>query len=182
MNGAAICYVSFADKRAKYPSKVIPHLYGLAQVQAHSPEVMAFLTANGLPSSPAGLLVDGQWLFQSGLLEALHEKVRAFPYVRKNIPCDAPQSLAATLRDGGDCEDYSVLIAAVLSTWGASWRFVTAGDETDPYRHIWVQVLGAGQPGGQWYDLDPKGSQKGLPFDVGVSEEKYPVRRYWRLA
>ncbi len=131
------CYGSFADKAAKYPG-VVREI--VEKAQAGVPFVPAF----------ANLL-------------ALHEWARAGRYVPElddlgnPSRCDDVQAVPKTLAQGGDCDDWAVVILAGAMRAGWQARIVTGGDPQDPARHVWVEI----HDGTRWVPLDAKGSQPG---------------------
>jgi hypothetical protein len=134
---AVKCYESFADKAAQYPGVVR--------------EIVEKASA-GIPFVPA---------FPD--LLSLHEWARRGRYVPElddlgnPSRCDIVQAVPKTLRQGGDCDDWAVVILAGAMRAGWSARVVTGGDPQDPARHVWVEIF----DGTRWVPLDAKGSQPG---------------------
>lgn len=67
----------------------------------------------------------------------------------------SPEVLLSMPEPQGDCDDFSMLTAAVLKLWGYEVRFVTsAADVTQPnmYSHVWVRVRL--KMSGEWLDMD----------------------------
>lgn len=86
-----------------------------------------------------------------------------FNYVRDNIRYvkDVHQvetlSTAAKTMQGriGDCDDQTVLLAAMLEAVGYPTRFAVAAYRSGNFEHVYLQVLGHGQ----WISLDPTENQ-----------------------
>lgn len=51
----------------------------------------------------------------------------------------------------GDCDDKSILLAALLHSIGHTVQFIAVAFQPDNYSHVWVQDLIRGK----WVDLDP---------------------------
>jgi transglutaminase-like putative cysteine protease len=75
-----------------------------------------------------------------------------------------------TLLDAGagDCDDKSILLAALLNSIGHRVRFIAIAFEPDEYCHVWVQdyIDGLG-----WLDLEPTepiGCGERIPGDGAV--------------
>lgn len=86
-------------------------------------------------------------------------EVRAlFSFVQNNIRYVRDITGYETLRTpektlevgGGDCDDKSVLLAALLESIGHPTRFVAIGFEPNTYHHVYVETL----VGKQWVALD----------------------------
>lgn len=171
MNSPAIniCYADHAQKRAAWLSTVLPHLMRLPTLALqYSNQVDAL--AEWL--APVGLDLAPRPATLAGLL-TLHELARSGEYVPVRINCDVVAWPAQTIAAGGKCTDWLVVIAAVLTAWRVAWRVATAGDDVDPFRHVWIQ---AGAPGG-WVDMDAKGNQAGLDF--GQRVQGPTVVQFW---
>jgi transglutaminase-like putative cysteine protease len=58
-----------------------------------------------------------------------------------------------TLKDGGDCDDASVLISSVMGATGAGYRFVTikADPKSDDWSHVFAEIS---VPGRGWVAAD----------------------------
>ena len=90
----------------------------------------------------------------------LHEVDALYSLVRDNIRyvrdvsgvetlMTPDKTLAARL---GDCDDQSVLLAALLESVGYPTRFVVAGYQVPgQFEHVYLQVFA----GGDWVDMDP---------------------------
>jgi hypothetical protein len=180
MNVAAVCYPDFEAKRRDYPARVIPAIFTMAR------DLAAGYRSGHALMAPLSLDVQSlaKWL-AGGLdrtaprgrlqLMALHELARAGQYRPAKQPCDLLQPVAVTLEQGAPCSGWAIVLGAVLDLLGYPWRLVTAGDDTDPYRHVYVQAW----HGGHWYTLDAKGSERGQDFNRDAAPEKYDVVRYW---
>lgn len=83
-------------------------------------------------------------------------KIRYMRDIRDVEKINTPER---TLRVGtGDCDDMSVLLAALLEASGNKTKFLVVGLESGEYEHVFVQVrLGAG-----WLSLDPTVKQATL--------------------
>lgn len=69
----------------------------------------------------------------------------------------------------GDCDDKSILLAALLLSIGHTPRFKAVAFEQDLYSHVWVQDA---WPGSAWVDLEttePLPWGKAIPLDAAVS-------------
>lgn len=165
---AATCYANFAAKRRDYPARVIPGIVELANDAAlDAPEtVRAWLNDSLVLTVQRGPLQ----------LRALHDLARAGHYRKASQPCDLLQPCVVTLNQGAPCSGWAVVIGAALNMLGYAWRIATAGDDEDPYRHVYAQAF----YGGRWYTLDAKGSQRGQDFDFDAAKNRYPVVKYWR--
>lgn len=62
-----------------------------------------------------------------------------------------PAGLSGIGRGQGDCDDKSILLAAMLASIGHRVRFIAIAFEPETYSHVWVQDA----VGGQWLDLEP---------------------------
>ncbi len=151
MNTApTVCYLSLADKARRYVAETIPLVFAQA--------------VNGMAAS----------VTPAPSLAAIHDTIRRGVYVKEDGPCDEVRPVTQTLADGGDCEDWAAVLLSWLMAAGVAALLVTAGDKDDNFRHVYV--LAADNTG--WHVLDPKGSQKGLPFG---READFAVRRYWQM-
>lgn len=169
MRAPATCYTTFEAKRELYPREVIPGIFGSAADAAlDCRELTEWLDAHAIYHYPRGL----------EQLEALHEAARSGKYRKALQPCDTLQPVAVTLEQGAPCSGWAVVLGAALSCLGYNWRVVTAGDATDPYRHVYVQAFYAGR----WYTLDGKGSQRGQNFNADRAPKQYPLIQQWRAA
>lgn len=70
-----------------------------------------------------------------------------------------PETLAFEVQHG-DCDDHSVLLAALLGAIGIRTRFVTVAAVPGPMSHVYLQadvgkLDGTGQRTATWLDLDP---------------------------
>lgn len=97
------------------------------------------------------------------------EARRLFEYVRDRIryvkDIDGVETLHPpewVLKLGaGDCDDKSILLAALLLSIGHTPRFIAVAFEPDVFSHVWVQDL----LDGQWVDLE---ATESLPFGQHV--------------
>jgi len=150
-----LCYASYDQKRADYPGVVIPRLVELAfKAAKRKPvELRTWLAGFGLDLDRSGATVRE--------LSLLHHAARGGRY-RVNYPlhCERFQPVETTLAEGGDCDQWAVVLMAVLFAWGVPVTFVGAGDDLDPFQHVYVRAYANG-----WYTLDPKPDQRGEEFD-----------------
>jgi transglutaminase-like putative cysteine protease len=86
-------------------------------------------------------------------MNALFEFVRdSIRYVMDTNGVERIQSPAYTLRERqGDCDDQSILLAALLEGIGIPARFTAVGFSPDAFEHVYVQA----RPEGEWIGLDP---------------------------
>lgn len=138
-----IHYASLDDKRQRFMTDTVDAVFAAAEHALQSPRFRAWALA--LP----------------GDLPGLHEAVRRQRYVPEDGPRDLVQEAEHTLRQGGDCEDWAVVLLAALKLKGYDPEFIVAGDDLDPARHVFVRAAGR--------VLDPKGSQGGRPFGQHAS-------------
>ncbi len=97
-----------------------------------------------------------------GELKALHAFVRdKIRYVRDVTDVETVQTPDATLAIGaGDCDDKSVLLAALLESVGHPTRLVAIGFKPDDFAHVYVESrIGTG-----WIPLETT-----EPVDIGWS-------------
>lgn len=85
-------------------------------------------------------------------VEAIFDHVRAaIRYVRDPVMFECVSAPRQVLALGyGDCDDKSVLLAALLESVGYPTRFVIAGYQRPMPEHVYVQVL----IDGEWIDAD----------------------------
>ncbi len=162
------CYSNFADKRKRYPSETLP--------------AMARATRNAVNNATeAAYLLN--WLGEiinlargKNQLELLHELVRSGSYLMPaELACDPIQMPGATIVNGGDCDQWAVVLATALHLLGYSEiYFVSVGTAIDPAKHLAVAV----DFGEQFY-LDPKPHQRGVDFNQ--RSENFPVVRYFQV-
>lgn len=144
--GGVVLYGSRADKQVRYVDSTIPLIYAEAARAV-------------LPNLPRDA-------------RAIHDWARAGKYLPENISGDEVRTAAEVLEGGGDCDDWASLLVAAYGRAGFPVQLVTAGDESDNFEHVYVQVF----DGGRWIVSDPKGSQRGHAFG---EETRFPVRRVW---
>lgn len=144
-------YTTLADKRERYVKRTIPLI-----VETASHAAAAGFRPPASVSSPA----------------RLHEWIRAGRYVEENEPRDCIPPVHDTLKHGGDCEDWAAVELAAARALNIPARLVMAGDDEDPFRHVYVELWDAGR----WVPSDPKGSQTGR--DYGLHSD-WPVKRVW---
>lgn len=87
-------------------------------------------------------------------------------YVRDTDGVEILHDPATLLQTGaGDCDDKSILLAALLGSLGAQTRFVAISTEPGAFCHVWVQVYLPPEAGGRWVDLEPT---EPVPFGQSV--------------
>lgn len=109
-------------------------------------------------------------------LDELHESIRAGEYVGEHGPKDEVRSVARTLSEGGDCEDWAAVQLAAAWSLGVPARIVTAGDGGDHFAHVYVEWFDRGRHA--WVASNPKGSQYGMPYG---RHSNWQVKRRWAL-
>lgn len=87
----------------------------------------------------------------------------------------APPEETAFNTKAGDCDDKSVLLAALLGAVGIPTRFKVLGVTPEQYSHVYLQA----QVGGQWVSLDPimrdKPAGWEAPKHLRAIEKVYPI-------
>lgn len=85
-----------------------------------------------------------------------------------------PEHTAFVLR-AGDCDDFSVLEAALLGALGHPTRFVTIGYTSRAFSHVYLEV----QLRGQWIPLDPIMADKPVGWEAPgpVIRKVFPINR-----
>lgn len=106
------------------------------------------------------------WLEQVKALQAfVKEKIR---YVKDINGVETVQTPSATLRLGyGDCDDKSVLIAALLESIGHPTRLVAIGKTEDNFIHVYPET----RIGTKWLSVE---TTESVP--VGWKPEGYPAK------
>ena len=157
------CYASTADKLQKFPA-VIGQIYDLAAAGIDDPILFHWLLAAGA-ADVRGLAA----------LTAMHDAARAGAYVTPaQMNCDPPQTVAHTILNGGDCDQWAAVLLAGAAALGIRAELLTFGDDADPYQHVAI----CAQLDGEWYALDPKGDRAGLPF--GAIDHNYAEIKAWQ--
>lgn len=91
---------------------------------------------------------------QRAEVEAIHQWMqRSIRYVYDPVGVEfvsQPEHLAFVQRDG-DCDDFSVLEAALLGTLGIVTRFVVVGVRSAAFEHVYLEA----RIGARWIPLDP---------------------------
>lgn len=83
------------------------------------------------------------------LLSFVRDQIR---YVRDINGVEVLQTPAVTLKvGGGDCDDKSILLAAMLTSIGHRVQFIAVSFMPDVFSHVWVRT----NIGGRWVDLEP---------------------------
>lgn len=170
-----LCYPDNAGKRAVWINEILPALYASPAVILNNPAEVAalqgWLESGGLSLNLGGQNVTPHLLWQ------LHELARCEDYIPLKISCDVIYWPSQVLAQGGKCSDWVLLLGSVLTAWGRPWRIVSAGDDVDPFAHVWLQVM---DNSGVWRNMDPKGSQAGLNFGDQVrAGEHFPGVWIW---
>ncbi len=171
---SVVCWKNSAQKRARWPRVVIPHI------------VERFAQAVGMADAPGksrqtafidAVTFFAEWLtfadlrpytsprLRHGDREAarrLHELARAGRYYYIAEACDRVNPPEQTIVGGGDCDQWAVVLATSAYLLGyPEANLVTAGNHSDPYQHVYIEIIGTA---GAWI-LDPKGDQRGEEFD-----------------
>lgn len=160
------CYLTRADKAAKFPAVVIPALFAQAQAESDDPTLLWWLRA--------GTVLD----YDPGprQLEVLHDLARAGRYSPPAAwHCDPHRAVADTVLYGGDCDQWAAVVMAALCRIGYSYGLYTFGQ---PFGDEFQHVAPAAEFGLRWYLLDAKGDQAGNPFDT--ADPNYQARKLWR--
>jgi len=151
--------------------QTLDRMRDLVEAGAQLPEtrqtVAAALTS-ALPRNPQSEL--------SALLEWVQER---WHYVRDPISVELVQTPALMLREirlrgevQGDCDDASVLFAALAESAGYPTRFVVQGPAGDLFRHVVIEV----QAGGRWLAVDPSQGVHGLGWTPPAGREAREMR------
>ncbi len=83
------------------------------------------------------------------LLSFVRDHIR---YVRDTRGVEILQTPSVTLNiGGGDCDDKSILLAALLTSIGHRVQFIAVSFMQDMFSHVWVRT----NINGQWVDLEP---------------------------
>lgn len=106
------------------------------------------------------------WLAE---VRAIHAFVRdRIRYVRDIRGVETVQTPEQTLQIGqGDCDDKSVLVAALLESIGHPTRFVAIGKSPDDFIHVYVQTkIGRNWVGVETTEPVELGWEPNLPFKL----------------
>lgn len=119
-----------------YTDRTIAEMHKLVLAAKTDPQfrkLALFLTRDGDP--------ERDWKNYYAELENAFNRLRQlYTYRRDPYQVEWVQSPWHTLKDGvGDCDDASVLVAAVMGATGAKYRFVTF--KASPTRDDWSHVL-----------------------------------------
>jgi len=173
MTEAGRCYTDSHDKRRRFPSVIIPGIYDEAARSARDPFLAEWLQGAGVADAPPG----------PAQLFALHELARAGSYAEPaQFNCDPLQAVSTTIAEGGDCDQWAMVLLAALAILGYEARLMTFGDEADRFQHVCI----AAKWDRRWHILDPKGDPKGLDFNDHdgsylIVEAWNPTRAYDRV-
>jgi len=149
------CYESAQDKREFFPSKTIPLIFRMAWEGRL--DARAWLLEFGIEDVPSGV----------PQLRALHDLTRQGLYkMPEQINCDPPQSVAYTIANGGDCDQWASVTLAGMWVMGFSPVLITFGDENDSFQHVAAGTFF----NFHWFLIDPKGSADGKNFDDWKNE------------
>lgn len=114
-----------------------------------------------------------------GEIRAIHTWVqRSIRYVRDPVGYEFithPETLAFEIRDG-DCDDHSVLEAALLGALGIPTRFVVVGMVPGAgFSHVYLEALH--QKSKRWIPLDPimKDKPAGWSVPRPATIKRYPI-------
>ena len=145
---------------------------------AHSPKIRALAIRTvrdaGVPEKD-----------KLGEIRAIHQFVmRHLRYVNDPAWMETityPEHLAFVQKDG-DCDDFSVLEAAMLGSLGMRTRFITVAPKPGPMAHVYLQVLhmasdGTGSATPEWISLDPivKDKPAGWSIPNPAAIKVYPI-------
>jgi len=88
--------------------------------------------------------------------------------------CRPPEHTAFVLQ-AGDCDDFSVLEAALLGALGHPTRFITIGYTPRAFSHVYLEV----NLRGQWIPLDPIMADKPVGWEAPapVIRKVFPINR-----
>lgn len=102
-------------------------------------------------------LPDRAWVSE---IKALHAYARdCIRFIRDVLDVETLQTPQATIRlRAGDCDDKSILLAALLLSIGHRCRFVAIGRTPNHFEHVYVEA----RAGKGWMPLDPS-----LPWPAG---------------
>jgi len=153
-----------------YTDRTIQEMHKLVLAAKTDPkfrELSIFLSRDGDPSR--------DWKNYYAELENLFNRMREWiTYRRDPYQVEWVQNPWYTLRDrAGDCDDMSVLMAALASAIGAKYRFVTfkANELRDDWSHVLVEIL---VPSKGWVAADLSVNRK-LGFrPMGYPEKNWP--------
>jgi hypothetical protein len=101
----------------------------------------------------------------TGEVVAIHNYVRDNIRYTKDVVGQEtlyPPEEVAFNSKAGDCDDKSMLVAALLGSIGTPTRFVTIGVTPDRYSHVYLQA----KPKDQWISLDPIMRDKPAGWEV----------------
>lgn len=101
--------------------------------------------------------------------KALHQFVRdGIRYVQDPIDIERLQAPDKTLEiSAGDCDDKSILLAALLESIGHPTRFVAIGFEPNVYSHVYVET----RIGNEWIPMETT-----EPVEMGWEPDQEQVR------
>lgn len=107
---------------------------------------------NNVRNVALGLVADLQQKDYSGEVRALHAYVRdCVRYVQDVTGVETVQTPQVTLMNhAGDCDDKSVLLAALLESIGHPTKFVAVGRAPGEYEHVYVET----KIGPRWIPLE----------------------------
>jgi len=154
----------------KYTDRTIAEMHKLVLAAKTDPkfrELALFLTRDGDPKR--------DWKNYYAELENAFNRLRQlYTYRRDPYQVEWVQSPWRTLKDGvGDCDDASILIAAVMGATGAKYRFVTfkASPTRDEWSHVLTEIL---VPNKGWIAADLSVNRE-LGFrPMGYPEKDWP--------
>jgi predicted transglutaminase-like cysteine proteinase len=109
---------------------------------------------------------------------AIHRWVQTtIRYTRDPIGQETVQTpeYTAFVNQAGDCDDFSVLEAALLGALGHPTRFVTIGYKPQAFSHVYLEV----QVRGRWMPLDPIMADKPVGWEAPnpTLRKVFPINR-----
>jgi Transglutaminase-like superfamily len=111
-----------------------------------------------------------------GEVAAMHRWVQdCIRYTRDPVgqeTIQAPTYTAFTQR-AGDCDDFATLEAALLGALGHPSRFVTIGNTTRAFSHVYLEA----QVRGRWVPLDPIMAE----YPAGWEAPRWAIKKRWPL-
>lgn len=113
-----------------------------------------------------------------GEIEAVHTWIQKnIRYTRDPVGQETVQTpeYTAFINQAGDCDDFSVLEAALLGALGHPTRFVTIGFTPTAFSHVYLEV----NVRGDWIALDPIMADKPVGWEAPnpVIKKIFPINR-----
>ncbi len=150
------------DETVRLMSKLSHGRYG-----ARSPKIRALainlLRSRGIPEK--------QYRAEMvALYEWVRDNIRYTRDVAGQETLSPPEEIAFNSQ-AGDCDDKSVLLAALLGAVGIATRYKTIGVTPTSYSHVYLQAR-PGPPGSPWISLDPIMRNKTAGWEAPASMVK----------